>query len=437
MEQQAWNTHIDNTTLHALAERGDELNLETIGIHARQLFQIIEHLLLADTIWIADTERGKTWDTSEGLLNLLQDFDFSIGLTRGVVRKYHFTEKEHKECCSLSAPLILKSLNRLNPEDLRNCIKGLHYDFRPKHVKPTRFPELLNIPFGSEEADEFIQLGMKECMWEATATPVFQHAPLYSWLREFVSQVPDSKDLAYAQINTIFRWRINEQLAASVSRKHSLPVMHAPAFGRAVSIEKYSKVSWARNLSMLEKEIALAFSHLRADAGWNIILSEIGPNLECEFPLFSIWILLSLPVDCSREQLLETIKIKRNDERVRRIKEWLSASSLDEVKRVSEEIVKEVAASSGISRPSGSTQFKLRLVNKFPIVPGFLELQSLQEVSREVKVPSAHHILTWLRRNLLRSRISTILTGFCDDIIDTESEIKRKIYERVFNLIGK
>src|SRR5690349_4126159 len=275
---------IDNTTLHSLtAKRADRA---VLPMRAREICRIVETFLLGDSVWVSDSVSSETFDITRNLHHQFIDAGLAQPSGTGKFRISMFSPHKLREACTLAAPDIINSISHIK---LDGCTP-FPYTVRPINAPPILFSKVLDLEYGSDRADEFIEDALAHPGWGASAAAVLLNADLYCWMKGREEILKNPADPAHLMLNTFFRWHINEQLAAQMSKDTKNPVYYSPAIGRAKQIDENIRNSWNFKISELEQKIY----HIIDDSKNNELedmkksLRQLDPIIENPIPMFGI-----------------------------------------------------------------------------------------------------------------------------------------------------
>ena len=413
---------IDHTALHSFLRRPADPSL--VGRYARDLLQISELFLLSDRVLVGDTESGAVRDNSQAVYGLLEKHGLAGPTGLGIV---HVSEARHRRACEIASDVILRTVTVDSPA--RSGLDGanglalnsaLHEDYlRPAKSKPLDYVGIANTAFASEEAEQILDSCYLEKNWEKTGSAALLNPELHLWLRTIAKDFPDNTDPVYQQVNAIFRWRINEQLARLSFQDRSDAIVaggYSPAVGRAKAISRYIA-------AIPERERLSRF----ASEGWDILekrldqsvrdslMANLGVGSSLELPLVALWFIGCLPKKVSLETYIERLALFREHDYLKTVRRWLSSPSTDdyEIDAVGRSVRRELGL------PAKDKEGRISFRAGLQIVP-YPALKV--EAEREVPKGSANfrqqggRAARALARRLLATREVTALAGIFREI---------------------
>lgn len=309
---------IDHTSVHAL--RPFAGSADQLSVRANELLQFVENLLLADVVWICDTVTSETMHETMRYYRILLKHGIARTKYEGSVRIAEFNQEQILKAVTAAATPIKDTVARYGASDWRRLSGTLAYRMRPAGAQPVDFRSLAAIPFASQQAAEYIQTGLKEMGWKTAALAPLLSAPLHLWLQGLVATFPDPASPVYDTLNTVFRWRYNEQLAMILSGPEAQPIDYVPAIGRAKSIEYLSEYSWAARLRHIERNASEAITG-RDDVATMFL--GLGPTIDYPLPLFGAWAVSQLTPGCTLDHLIEKISELKRSPEIISVKRWL------------------------------------------------------------------------------------------------------------------
>src|SRR4051812_44876677 len=115
------NILVDHTSFHTL-KAGAHQSAPTQAVYG--ILQFFEELLLAEQVWIADTEGTRTLSNTFEVLHALQDTGLASPTNSGLVRVAHFSPRSFKKVIetasgALSDHLILRGEPSVLAKELR------------------------------------------------------------------------------------------------------------------------------------------------------------------------------------------------------------------------------------------------------------------------------------------------------------------------------
>ncbi len=416
---------IDHTSLHSLRRR--PISNEELGLRAREILQLIDYLLLSDIIWISNTEPKDIWDTSDLIIQRFIDNGLARNDNQGILRVANITPKQYHNLCKTAAPFIYENLSSFNLSDLRKCIINNEYELSPSKVAPSRFFELLDYEFGDSKSDKFINLGTNTFDWRGTACPALMNSSLFRWIKNHITKRIRKNDLSLCQLNTLFRWQINTQIARTIDEN----IIYYPAVGRALSLDQHNNLLWNKKINFIEQSLTRTLKQNESDNELKLLLSEIGPSLHSELPIFGLLVILSLNDDCNLEDLLKKIYEFKSDERLVYTSNWINETDFSKIVSICANVEKEVKKRvTYVKSTKFKSGIKARNVIKIPLIPHIWQIQIEGEFGHE-KDYTLHNLLPWFRK---RIRPTTVLSGFISEIFQ-HKDVYNLVMRRISSII--
>lgn len=392
---------LDHTSMHAM--RPFQQGTDQLAVRANELLQLIEHLLLADVVWICDTVTRKTM--SETLVYYKEFIRHGLANPRsdGGIRIAHFTPEQIRGAAKSASALIRDTITRYDANDLLRLSGTSAYGTRPTGAQPFDFHSLAAIEFGSQQAEDYIQDGLQELGWKTAALAPLLNSSLHFWLRGLVANIPDPVSPVYTTINTVFRWRYNEQLALLLSKPEGCGVDYVPAIGRARSIEYFTETSWAAKLRRLEQESTQAIEN-RGEL--LKMFDGLGPTFDYPLPLFGTWVVSQLKPGCTLSDLIEKIAELRYSSEVISVKQWLLEADTSSINSFGNDLRERLGKLFASTDSAASTKL-LKMPN--PLV---WSCGSEVEISREMSPETLKKVQVELGPEYA---VSTILSSMAND----------------------
>jgi len=400
---------LDHTSLHTLRPR--LIEPEDLAARAREVLQVTENLLFADTLWVSDTVTSETMDWTNRIYAIFAKHGLGNARGSGYFRISQVSQGDLLKICRRAAPTVFDCVRDLPMKSLALTPEEASYGVRPHGAQPTDYERLFSFKFGSEHAMDYVHGSVLAKGWLPSSTLPLLNADLFRWLKQTADLPTPERNSVHLQFNTICRWKFNQELAGELG-EDGAPVSYIPAFGRATAIDRLHLMRWRSELEKLEIALKNEFvgkPQLFPDFG------EYTPTHDVSLPLFGIWILTSLKEDCKLEDLVEAIVKARGHRHVRNIKAWLNSQCDHEIDLVCEEVRQEIQKTYPTGVPDQTEPPKYKSTIKFVLKPWLSPFQ--WEVQHQEDVLGS----TWAekKRFLVRklkfmSREATILTGLIE-----------------------
>lgn len=422
---------IDHTTLHAL--RKGPVDRETLDLRALGLLQLVEHLLLFETIWVSTFDSASVLDESHEIFELFHKFGMADTAQTAPVRWAQVTREEYRRACRRAAPKISDRLHCASASKLRDEFRAVKLADRPSGAQELGFSKVASIVPESDAAHSYIEKAMETKGWEKVGCVPLLHAPLHRQVKDLVEQVEGDDDIACRQLNVVMRCELNAALAMEISSD----AVHSPAFGRGFRLEKRAETLWRDSRGRMEKALNPVLRRYGDEMDMNELISWLGPTLDSEVPLFGIWLLLKLPENCTREQLLEQIALERGKSGgpVRKMGHLLATTHDDTWEEACREVEKELLgtlprSARPVRPPSWKRESKMSV--KLPF--GLFQYEwSFKKAEETMNAPFRDWFVS-IHRKMLLSEQALVLTGFVEALLN-EAPIYDKIRQRVASLI--
>lgn len=328
------NILVDHTTFHTL----------NAGLHqsgpARAVpgvLQLFEELLLADTIWIADTESTQTLSGTYRVINALQNAGLAKSTNSGVVRIAHFSPESFRKVIdtasrSLSNHLILRGTPATLVGQLRE--RGLvdAGPLKPAGVLPIDFHALIKKigRWSSNNREAVLQQALVDHKFNSTVLPFLVSEPLFSWLVSCVVMAPEPSDPIYTHLMTLARLSINSSLAVSISddisSEDTPPVLYVPAPARAKALATNYLSVKADAVYFLQNKLAALYGEAHSHQS----VANIPYSATFPMPVLGASLMLSLPPDATLPDYLAEISQQREAPPFVAFRRWLSGNPTPE-----------------------------------------------------------------------------------------------------------
>jgi hypothetical protein len=410
---------IDHTSIHALIS--GVTDKKSMSWKALEVFHFIEEALLSNKIWVCDTVSRQTAENTQKFFDLLRKHGLSTySNTEGFVL-VHFSGEDISSCCRSAAVGVEKYVSSVNVADLSDVAKT-NMLLRPKGVQPLDFPAIVNIPFGSDEAENFIQSAFRERGWLPMAAMPLLNPHLYQWLQDFVTNYPSSDCYAYRQLNTICRWQFNEKICGKLSREKGLPVNYVPAAGRVKTIEKVLKNNFDIKKAIIRR---LLTNTIDREDLLKESLGQLTPTTRFPLPFLGVWVFSQLSSTPTIDELLQKIAELRVDKRVLRFKSLLQSINEDNAIYIQQELNAEIKSFARKHKNTKQSNLgKVEASVNVPLLPfGGIKLK------KEIDTSTLISAIGKKIKRFTQDEGTVILTGLVEDCfsLDLESETFNKL----------
>lgn len=429
------NYLIDHTGFQALLL--SEIPPESVGRKAHELLQLTELFLFADNVLLADRAEHPTLQTTAMAYDYLRKHGLTKESKGGIVQVVPLSSTQNRDACSRAAPLICEAVRALPEDTWRDIAAAQGMAIRPAGIPAIDLPSVIAIPYGSDQAEEFIRSAVeRDDTWHMTAAVSLLDPSLYLWLQEICTHHPDRQDRLFSYLNTLFRWHINAQLARTVAEADSTPgyhVAYAPAVGRAAVLARYATRSWPTRLRLLERKLTPSVRSTVGQDAWNEFVSFLGPTIDAEIPLLGLWIWLELPESPTLDDLVAGIREARDHEYVTAVRAYLKdGESTDED---IEEVSKEVRRKLGLKVVARRRKLK-HSISLLP--PGIRITLPEETLSGEVFSDSRQELTLLcrrIRRRLMGSSEVTALLGIVR-ALESELSLRALVEDKLSSMIA-
>jgi len=413
---------IDHTSLHAIIGRQSYLPEYFIG-HFRELCRFIEYTLLADVVFICNTVTPETMDVTQRALELFLKHGLTNPRGDKKFRTGTFTHQMIRDACTGAAHKMYEDVHSFNVKDLR-AVSTVNSDYllRPLGAQNLNFRNVANIPFGTDKTEEYIQEYIPKLGWGPTSCIPLLNSNLYVWFQGIAKQIRSDFDAAFSTINTISRWKFNEQLS-SVLSTNDAAVRYIPSYGRAEVIDQFLRHTWEKNLEDLEKFFN---KKIRENEVLEKIFVEMAPTAEHRLPVLGMWVVSKLPENPTFEHLIEQIVALQSHKYVTELKRYIFTDTLLELDRINRDITREIKAYKKVQPKGALDQVLIETSVKIPLP--FIEFTS----GNKRTVPELLHSIT----KRFDHPVTTLLTGFIKDIVPLAT-LKTDVFDKAKSVLYK
>lgn len=390
---------VDHTSFHGLRKR--LLKPEDLPTAARELYQIVENLVIADTVWLTNSVTPQSMNATAELIESFEEHGLANSRSNAAIRIAQISTSRLREACIRTAPRIAGIVDHLHETDLLRAGVAAGHSLQPFGAQVIDYSSLEGLQYGSQEALEFVERSLEARGWGPVSILPLLNADLWRWFRDLGPSAAHHRTLR--SFSTICRWQLNEEFAAGLTEAASA-VNYSPAFGRVSTIEHITQRRLEIRLKQLEAGLNKATSSFRDLRKY---LDVLGPSIDVPIPFVGLWVVQTLPEKCTLGDLIARIAELRADSRIRELKRWLREADEGAQLQAIEEIAAELKAwRPGMSSSGPKLEGRIRI----PIVPSVVELHYRKEISL-----SPVEAINKFRRWLLRRSATTILTGFVED----------------------
>jgi len=430
------NLLIDHTGLHAFVRRQHPVSEAESVLREREFLQLTEHLLLADGVFLSDTESAPVMDLAWQINERLLDGGVATSSGEGVFRVAHVSQAQHRQICKRAARAAYTELSQREGKWLRDLLGTHGYAVRPTRVRPVDLNQVLKMNFGSDQADAYVTDAMGRKDVTATLSLPLLDEDLYLWLKEHIAPNEPADSPLNARLAVLLRWKTNEQIAAHIGANDMVTLPYSPALGRGLLIEEFEGVGWPERLKLIETSIA---KH-RKEQGMNERLMELqrlGPVPAVRIPAFAIWFVLRLPETCTFNLFVEELVAARNSPDVVFMRKHLQELPAEELQELCERVARETRVPAAALGPNGKIT-----------AASYIKLTALKlpgvEIGSEVRLSSERTerdlwreplTIRRLWRRLWKGREATILTGYMEDMLAFPS-VHEAVKRRVLSILA-
>ncbi|HVF58881.1 MAG TPA: hypothetical protein VNJ70_03600 [Thermoanaerobaculia bacterium] len=301
------------------------------------MLQFFEELLLAETVWIADTEGTRTLSGTYRVLDALQNAGLAKSTNSGLVRIAFFLPESFRRvietaASSLSNHLVLQGTPATLEGHLRE--RGLvdAGPLRPAGVLPIDFHALIKKigRWSSSNREAVLQQAIVDREFNSTVSPFLVSEALFAWLASCVAMAPQPSDPIYTHLVTLARLSINRSLAASISddmgSEDSSRVLYAPAHARAKALAANYLPADAAAVYFLRNKLAALYGEAHSQRS----RADIPYSAAFPMPVLGAWLMLSLPRDATLPDYLAEIAQQREAPQLVAFRRWLSGDPTPE-----------------------------------------------------------------------------------------------------------
>ena len=335
---------VDHTSFHALQERG--IDSRRISFATRQLLQLVENILLADTVWLTDTVTPGSMQVTAKTLEVFEKHGLNDARSEGKIRVARFTDSTLREVCERAAPRVFNIVQNIQGDDLLMPGSQLKYALQPAGAQSINYDRIRSLYLGSEEAEDYIGASIEARGWLPVSTLPLLHPDLWEWFQDLTASINDPS--ALRSFSTICRWQMNVEAARRLSVNAST-IDYTPALGRSVTIEKVVRHSAASKLRSLESQINRTLWDMR-NVGEH--LKQMGPTIDFPIPLIGLWVILGLPERCTQDHLAERLVELQKHSWIRSLRDFIASADEDSIALVIKEVGDELRHSY-LERPGG------------------------------------------------------------------------------------
>ena len=350
---------IDHTALHNL--RTKEFRPQDIDIRINEVLHMVEHLILAKTIWVSNTVPTSTMEKSNEIIKTFTKFDLTDAWNSGDVRIASFSEENLKNASKNASYSIIDSLENFSKEKIEaTFLKSINYQMMPNEPISLNYPQLCKIGFDSDEANRYIEKSLQTYGWESTSSVVFLNSRIYRWFQKNIS-VLTPYDIINQHLHTISRWKINEELARELSSEDR-SIVYVPAFGRSISLDSHLQNEWTTKINLFNEQNSKLLYKWSDEQGFRNFLRDFGA-LE-KLPMVGIWVINQLKKENpTLDDLIELIANLRKTKEIGIIQNWYSNSHTEEFTEVYQMINTNLGIKNFVSK-TGITTDNLKNVMK-------------------------------------------------------------------------
>lgn len=399
---------VDHTSIHALIS--GVTDKKSLPWKALEVFHFIEEVLLSDRVWVCDTVNKQTAENTERFFDLLRKHGLSTYENTGSLVLTRFTKDDILSCCKSAAVDVDRYVNSVDVERLSDISKT-NMLLRPKGSQPLDFTAVTKIPFGSNDAEEFIQAALKERGWLPMAAMPLLNPHLYRWLEDFEISHPSPDHYAYRQLNTIFRWQFNEKICKKLAGNINSPVSYVPAIGRVQTIEEVLSKDFHRKKAIVRSLIAEVIDR---EDDLKAALGGLTPTARYPLPFLGIWVFSQLSSNPTIDELFQKIAELRTDRKILRFKSLLQDIDEENAYYIQQELQAEVQdfvkkqRSLKQSRPK-----KFEASIKIPL------LLFDVEIKKDFDAIALSNLIKKQIKRVTKDEMTVILTGLVEDCFST------------------
>jgi hypothetical protein len=420
---------VDHTTLHTL-NAGPHQSGPAQAVPG--VLQFFEELLLAESVWIADTEGTRTLSGTYRVIDALQNSGLAKSTNSGLVRIAHFSPESFRRvvdaaASSLSNHLVLQGTPATLGGDLRQ--RGLvdAGPLRPAGVLPIDFHALFkNVGrWSSNNREAILQQAVVDREFNSTVSPFLASEPLFAWLESCVAMAPEPSDPIYTHLVTLARLSINRSLAVSISdaigSEDSSCVLYAPAHARAKALAANYLSAESAGAYFLRSKLSALYGEAHSQRS----RADIPYSAVFAMPVLGAWLMLSLPRNATLPDYLAKIGEQRQSPQFVGLRRWLSGDPTPEEVDV---LVSKVQRRLRVPRhsPTKMTVWAELSVTRRPNLG--------VKAEREVKGASSLSVSQWVRS--LRAGGSVALLTGCLEALLKDTSLAEDLVARTQRLIS-
>jgi hypothetical protein len=423
------NILVDHTSFHTL-KGGAHQSPPAQAVYG--VLQFFEELLLAEQVWVADTEGTRTtFSQTYEVLHALQDVGLSNPTNTGLVRVAHFSHRPFRNVvenagATLSDYLILSGGLDAIAEELRARGRVDAGPLIPAGVIPMDFHGLVKMAGrrSTRKREEVLEQALADQEINHTLAPFLISEALYSWLVSCTSLAPERTDPIYTHLVTLARLSINSSLADALSkgpaaRAEEMHVWYTPAYARAMALARNYLPSRASQMYFLRDKLADLYdeAHVHRTQG------AIPYAATFRMPVLGAWLMLSLPKDATLVQYFEKIAELRQSDAFIALRNWLAGDpSPADVNSLIQKVQRQLKVQHDSAvRKTVWASFSLTRIPDIGI-----------KVERDISGIALKKLLAGVMK---RRRIAALLTGCLEKLLE-EPSLAQGIVTRTERLIA-
>src|SRR5919107_50450 len=426
------NILVDHTSFHTLKGGAHQSPPAQIVYGVLQFF---EELLLADQVWVADTEGTRTTlSKTYEVLHALQDVGLSDPTNTGLVRVAHFSHVPFRKVvesasAALSDYLILGGGLDAIADELRARGRVDAGPLIPAGVIPMDFHGLVKMAGrrSARKREEVLEQALADQEINHTFAPFLISEALYSWLVSCTSLAPERTDPIYTHLVTLARLSINSSLADALSKGPSdeaaaAHVWYTPAYARAMALAQNYLPRKASRMYFLRDKLA----DLYDEAHIHRTPSAIPHSAAFRMTVLGAWLMLSLPKDATLVQYFEKIAELRQSEPFLALRSWLEGNPTHaDVNSLIQKVQRRLKVQR--DSPVRTTVWAVFSLTRIPDI-GIKVERDISEIATEPLKKLLGGVMT-------RRRAAALLTGCLEKLLE-EPSLAQGIVTRTERLIA-
>ncbi len=400
---------IDHTSLHALSPRAAAIDPEARTL---SLLHLADDVLLADQLWLSNTEDAQVLGTSRAVLDALADHGLGGTSSRSPARLIRFTPNQFRAVLRraaswLAEDIATRRLGIFQPAQLQ-AAAAYAGKLTPFGIEARDYPGITEVvpTWDSQSRTGVIDQALTERGFLSTAAPFLMSQTLHAWLSRTVRQFPDRNDKIYDQVNLLSRTYINRSLALACAARISggekgLQPCYLPSYYRGLAMQHYLPPPMRARQALVR---GLWRTLLKARLYGVTSFGEQG--LAQPVPLMGAFLVASLPTSITYGGFLDALSMLRDDESTRAVRAWLRGSEGVDVGLMVSALERRFRVSRSVFE-----KMKVNFSVVFPGVPR-VSIDAEADVSRYASVP-LNIALKWAPRR----RAALALAGYIGHLL--------------------